>query len=174
MFEIRPATPDEVEVLRDIEVDAGDRFREVGLAAIAEDDPPSAAELLEQIERGRLWAAADGDTIAGYVMVSIVDGAGHVDQVSVRTSAAGRGVGRALMGRAHEWARRSGLTTMTLTTFVEVPFNGPYYQRLGYEVVPEAELGPELAAIRAAETDAGLDLSPRAAMRLDLTGDDDA
>ena len=168
MFEIRPASPDEVDQLRDVEVDAGRRFRDVGLAAIADDDPPPVDELLECIVGGRLWVAADAETIVGYVMVSVVDGAGHVDQVSVRTSAAGRGVGRALMDQAHDWARSSGLTAMTLTTFVEVPFNGPYYQRLGYEVVPEAELGPELAAIRAAEIAAGLDLSPRAAMRRSL------
>lgn len=168
VIEIRPATPDDVAVVQDIEVDAGRRFVDIGFTVIAEDDPPSADDLLPAIADGRIWVAEDAGVAVGYVMVSIVDGHGHVDQVSVRVAAAGRGVGRALLDRAHGWAAGLGLEAMSLTTFTEVAFNGPYYGRLGYVNVPPGELGPELRAIRAAETAAGLDVSPRSAMQRPL------
>jgi hypothetical protein len=46
---------------------------------------------------------------------------------------------------------------VTLTTFRDVPFNRPFYERRGYRVLEEAEWTPELAQRRAEEADAGLD-----------------
>ena len=57
---------------------------------------------------------------------------------------------------------------MTLTTFRDVPWNGPYYERCGFRVVEPGELGPGLRRIRAAEVARGLDAEPRVAMRQDL------
>ena len=53
---------------------------------------------------------------------------------------------------------------MTLTTFADVPWNGPLYERLGYRRLADAELGPELRSVRARETAHGLDRWPRIAM----------
>ena len=49
---------------------------------------------------------------------------------------------------------------MTLTTFADAPWNGPYYRRLGWRDLPAAELGPELASIRRHEASLGLDACP--------------
>jgi len=57
---------------------------------------------------------------------------------------------------------------MTLTTFSDVPWNGPYYARLGWSALPEAGLPPELAAARQHERDLGLDQWPRQAMTKSL------
>jgi hypothetical protein len=32
----------------------------------------------------------------------------------------------------HAWAQRHGLAALTLTTFTDVPWNMPYYERLGF------------------------------------------
>ncbi|NUO59744.1 MAG: GNAT family N-acetyltransferase, partial [Hamadaea sp.] len=56
----------------------------------------------------------------------------------------------------------------TLTTFVEVPWNAPYYARHGYRLLGEDELTSGLRAIRAREAALGLDKWPRTAMRRDL------
>jgi hypothetical protein len=53
---VRAATRDDVPLLPAIEVRAGERFREVGLASIAEDDPPSEAELLAHVHDSTAWA----------------------------------------------------------------------------------------------------------------------
>jgi hypothetical protein len=57
---------------------------------------------------------------------------------------------------------------LTLTTFTHVPWNAPYYERLGFRPLPEAELTPGLVAIRQNEAAHGLDRWPRLSMRRDL------
>jgi predicted N-acetyltransferase YhbS len=83
----------------------------------------------------------------------------------VRPSHARRGIGRRLLAVAREWALARGFAELSLTTFAEVAWNGPYYARLGFEVVAPAELTEGLRAIRAAEAARGLDAWPRVVMR---------
>ena len=87
-----------------------------------------------------------------------------VEQVSVDPAHAGHGYGRVLIEHLTERARAAGREALTLTTFTEVPWNGPYYVRLGFRFLVDDELGPGLRAIRRAETARGLDRWPRAAM----------
>jgi hypothetical protein len=57
---------------------------------------------------------------------------------------------------------------MTLTTFLEVPWNGPYYQRLGFRHLPPGDEGPQLRLIREKERAHGLDAWPRGSMRREI------
>lgn len=166
---IRPATSDDLPVLQDIERAAGAAFHDLGMAAIAEDEPPG-PDVLEHYRRaGRAWVACDaGDHPVGYLVCEPVDGALHIEQVSVHPVVARRGVGRALLAYAADRAHEQGLTGLTLTTFTEVPWNAPYYARLGYRALDEAELTPGLRKIRAHEAELGLDRWPRVCMRRDL------
>ena len=54
---------------------------------------------------------------------------------------------------------------LTLSTFRSVPWNAPYYARLGFAELPAAELTPGLTEILAAETAFGLDPAERVFMR---------
>ena len=63
------------------------------------------------------------------------------------------------------WAHEQGLGAMTLTTFADVPWNAPYYVRLGVRVVPEQEWTPGLRRIRDHEAVTGHDAWPRVVMR---------
>ncbi|MFI8890075.1 GNAT family N-acetyltransferase [Streptomyces paradoxus] len=166
---IRPATPAELPALQDIERAAGAPFRDLGMPEIADDEPP-ALDVLEHYRRaGRCWVASDAqDRPVAYLLAESVDGALHIEQVSVHPRAARRGVGRALLAHAADRAREEGLTDLTLTTFTEVPWNAPYYERLGFRPLPEADLTPGLRAIRATEAGLGLDRWPRVCMRKPL------
>jgi GNAT superfamily N-acetyltransferase len=162
---IRLARPEDLPTLIDVEVDAGALFREAGMAEIADDDPGSVAELAEYQADGRAWVGVDvGDRPVAYLVAKVVDGHAHIEQVSVRLSHARRGLGAALIETLAEWARSRGLPALTLTTFAAVPWNAPYYERLRFRVLPEAELGDGLRAIRRAEAARGLDAWPRVAM----------
>ena len=128
-----------------IEVDAGERFRDIGLHVVADDPPPDAVVLLEHVAAGTAWVAEEAPSVAvGYALASVVDGDGHLDQVSVLGRAAGRGIGAALVAVVLAWSRAAGHPAVTLTTYRDVPWNGPWYARQGFIELPEDELGCEL------------------------------
>lgn len=162
---IRLARPDDLPALIDIEREAGGIFRDIGMAAIADDDPGSVAELAEYAEAGRAWVSVDdADRPVAYLVAEVVDGRAHIEQVSVRPSHARRGLGGALIDALAAWAAGRGLPALTLTTFEAVPWNAPYYERLRFRVLDDAEIGAGLREIRRSEVLRGLDAWPRVAM----------
>jgi GNAT superfamily N-acetyltransferase len=166
---IRLAETADIARMQWLEIDAGQRFLDVGLDSIAGDEPYSEALLASHIADGTVWVAIDdGGEAVGYAFASEVDGEGHLDQVSVARAAMGTGVGTALIEVVCDWASVRGFGAVTLTTFREVPFNGPYYERRGFAVLDEAAWGPQLAAIRAKERALGIDVAERVAMRRPL------
>jgi len=169
VFAVRAARREDGPVLQEIERLAGQRFRDVGLEAVADDEPPSLGELASYAEDGRSWVAVSisGEPI-GYVMVDDVDDNAHIEQVSVSPEHQGAGVGRALIDRVCAWASQTGRLVITLTTYDEVPWNRPLYEHLGFRVLPDEEIGPELHAMREAERVRGLEVAPRVCMRLDV------
>jgi GNAT superfamily N-acetyltransferase len=104
----------------------------------------------------------------GYVLAEVVDGNAHVEQVSVEPAHQGMGIGRALIEEVRGWARAAGLPALTLTTFRDVPWNGPLYRHLGFGDLDEHEIGPELRAVRDRETAMGLDPAQRVCMGQDV------
>ncbi|MGW0658772.1 GNAT family N-acetyltransferase [Streptodolium elevatio] len=162
---IRVVAADELPDLQDIEVAAGRCFLDVGMPEIAGDEPLPLGELDAYRVAGRAWVAVEEDARPGaYLIAKSVDGNLHVEQVSVHPDHARRGVGRALIDHAAEHAAGRGMPALTLTTFAEVPWNAPYYARLGFAVLGEADAGPELRAVRAEEAAHGLDRWPRVCM----------
>jgi len=163
---IRVARDDDLPFLIEIERAAGESFRSIGMARVADDDPGSIEELAPYVAGGRAFVAVDaGDRPLAYLLIDAVDSAAHVEQVSVHPDHAGRRIGRALIDRAEAWARDRRMDALTLTTFVEVPWNGPYYERLGFRYLAAAEETPGLRSIRDHERRSGLDAWPRACMR---------
>ncbi|MBD3931973.1 GNAT family N-acetyltransferase [Streptomyces chumphonensis] len=163
---VRVVRRGELGLLRDIERAAGRCFRDVGMAEIAEDEPLSVAELDRYRRAGGAWVAVDGaDRPVAYALADRVDGNVHVEQVSVHPSWARRGVGRGLLEHLAGEARAVGAPALTLTTFAEVPWNAPYYERCGFVRLADGELTPGLREIRAREAAHGLDRWPRVCMR---------
>jgi GNAT superfamily N-acetyltransferase len=166
---IRAAREPDIPAMQSIEVEAGRMFLALGMDRVAGDDPFSAAELREYLGDGRAWVVADAaDHVVAYILALWVDGLAHVEQVSVLPSSAGQGLGASLVEHVAGWAREHRSPALTLTTFAEVPWNAPYYERLGFRRLPDAELTPGLRAIRAEEAAHGLDEWPRLAMRREL------
>ena len=167
---IRPAVTSDFARMQAIEVAAGAMFRPLGMDLVADDDPFTVDELRSYADAGRAWVAviSGGGEAAGYLLLDVVDGAAHVEQVTVHPSAARRGIGRALVEHAARWAVVGGFTALTLTTFRDVPWNGPYYERLGFSYLAPDEEGPGLRAVRDHERAHGLDAWPRSSMRRDL------
>ncbi|MDN3351576.1 GNAT family N-acetyltransferase [Actinomadura sp. DC4] len=169
---IRAVRGDELPILQQIERAAGESFRDIGMAEIA-DDEDFPLEVLEAYRRaGRAWVAADDgptdDRPVAYLIADLVDGNLHIEQVSVHPDSARRGIGRTLLDHAASRAAADGMPALTLTTFTDVPWNAPYYERCGFRSLEEAELTPGLRAVRDHEAAHGLDRWPRVCMRRDL------
>jgi GNAT superfamily N-acetyltransferase len=162
---VRTASAGDLPRLPAIQTAAGAVFRDIGMAEIA-DNPPIPLDALDRYRQaGHAWVAADHrDRPIAFVVVDVVDECAHIEQVSVRPDHARQGIGRALIDRVGAWASGQGLHALTLTTFRAVPWNAPYYERLGFTEPPGGP-APGLAAIMAAETAAGLDPATRVGMR---------
>jgi GNAT superfamily N-acetyltransferase len=162
---IRPPRRDELPLLVEIERAAGRAYADHGMPEIAADDPGSAAELEPYRAAGAAWVAVDDrDTPVAYIITAAVDDGIHVDQVSVTPAHAGRGIGAALVDHVAERARAAGRAAVTLTTFRDIPWNAPYYARLGFRELPEEEWGPQLRALVAREREVIPGDAPRVAM----------
>ncbi len=122
---IRPAAAGDIDDLVAIEIAAGQLFHSVGMPEVA-GDVPDHEDLARSQAGGRIWVAAEGARPVGYIVASVVDGNAHVDQVSVRPSHGRRGIGRRLLEHVGWWGRGRELPATTLTTFRDVPWNGPY------------------------------------------------
>ncbi|WP_236793951.1 GNAT family N-acetyltransferase [Amycolatopsis sp. GM8] len=166
---IRAADIADLSRLREIERSAGEIFRDIGMAAIADDEPPTVETLARHQSAGLAWVAVDtDDQPVAYLTAEPIDRNWHIEQVSVHADHARRGIGRVLLEHTARRAMVAGTPALTLTTFADVPWNAPYYERLGFHRLPDATLAPGLRAIRRHETELGLDAWPRVAMRRDL------
>lgn len=170
MFEeIREARTEDLGPLQDIERAAGRSFADIGMTEVAHDEPPSLDVLEGYRAAGGAWVAVDADDEpVAYLIAELVDGNAHIEQVSVHPDSSRRGIGRALVERAIDWAGERDLPAITLTTFADIAWNAPYYERLGFRTLGENELTPGLRRKRAEEAEHGLDTWPRVCMRRDL------
>ncbi|GAA0328150.1 hypothetical protein GCM10009087_42940 [Sphingomonas oligophenolica] len=82
------------------------------------------------------------------------------------------GIGRHLMTVTIRAATRRRVEAVTLTTFSDVAWNAPFYERLGFRRLPRRNMGGRLSAILRSEAEAGLPARRRCAMRLILAPND--
>lgn len=166
---IRPARLEDVPVLIKIERAASETFRTLSLDFVADDDPGSLEELAPYVHGERAFVATDAsDFPIAYIILDVVDGAAHIEQVSVHPVHARQGIGRGLIDRAAAWARAHELRSLTLTTYLDVPWNAPYYRRLGFRHLSPDEETPGLRMIKRRERAAGLEVWPRTSMSRSL------
>jgi GNAT superfamily N-acetyltransferase len=150
LYDVRAARPDEFSLLESIEGQAGRLFEEAGL--LLDTSVPVA-------EQGQVPLAVlvAGEPPVGFAWVNQVCGAPHLEELAVIPSAGRRGLGRALLEGVCSWADGAGFPSLTLCTFRDVPWNGPFYRSAGFVELESGAWCPELAAIRAAEGANGLD-----------------
>ncbi|WP_353860265.1 GNAT family N-acetyltransferase [Azospirillum formosense] len=167
MIRIRPATPCDAPALPGIERSSGTIFRQwAGLEWIADDDVQSEERHHTLIADGVAFVAElPGHGPAAFLNGSVTPDALHIWQVAVHRDRQGQGLGRQLIDAAQGYAVDHGVPSLTLTTFRAVPWNEPYYRRLGFVTLDDGQLGPRLRAVLDAEKQAGLPIAQRCAMR---------
>ncbi len=158
--EVRVARPEEYLLLTEIELAADGLFAQHGVRVPDFRTPV-------QVLADAACVLVTGDPPVGSARLEEVDGLAHLEQLSVHPAVMRRGFGAALLRGSIDWAAANGYPAITLTTFRDLPFNGPFYARHGF--APMAQLTPGLAAIRDNERAIGLDREGvRIAMRCEL------
>lgn len=164
-YSIAAARPRDLAQLAAIELAAAELLAGHAPASVLGETTP--LDVLQSAARdGRLWVALKMDAPVGFAHVALLErGAAHLEEIDVHPLHARQRLGTALVCHVCRWAAEQGYECVTLSTFRDVPWNMPFYARLGFEVVPRDELGPALRAVIAVETRRGLDPARRVIMR---------
>jgi GNAT superfamily N-acetyltransferase len=170
-YRIRLARPDEVERLREIEDVAGALFSGLGLIDEALDVSFPLDDLVRLVGMDQVWVGclADGPPV-GMVIASIREAAVYIEEMDVLPGHGRRGLGARLLACVCAWAKGRGHPAVTLSTFRDVPWNGPFYRKHGFRVLLPTEWTPGLQAIRAREAQHGLRVEVRVFMRREVAG----
>ncbi|MGH3388180.1 MAG: GNAT family N-acetyltransferase [Actinomadura sp.] len=156
---VRRARLGDLPLLADIELGADRLFSSLGIVF-----PPGPTVVEEAAQAGADIYVA-GDPPVGFAAVEDRDGHTHLEQIAVHPDHLRQGIGGRLLGRVLAHAAETGSAGVTLITFRDVPWNGPWYARRGFTELPEERFGPEIRTLWLTEIDAGLhDLAPRLVM----------
>lgn len=162
---IRRSRVDDLPLLVEIERAAAALFEGHDVAASVLADSTSIEQFRVAHDQELLWVA-DWDAVpVGFAFVEIVDGCAHLDELDVHPRVGRRGIGSMLVRAVCAWAGGRIPAVLTLTTFRDIPWNEPFYRRLGFEEAPASEIGPELGELLRGEAARGLDPTRRLVMR---------
>lgn len=173
MYQTRRSTTDEIGILQAIENDAAILFGTIpGYSYCADLPCRTYDEHLDVLQKGVSLVAFDQTNgIAGFALILPVDNRPHLLELAVAREHQGKGVGNMLLDSVIQWVIATKHNDITLTTFREIPWNMPWYQRSGFvEFVPGTER-PELLTICQHEKESEVGLKPRVAMIKKLSGD---
>jgi GNAT superfamily N-acetyltransferase len=169
LTQIRLAAPEDVAALPEIERAAALAFKTYSMDLGIPEQVYEQANSLETFagaqEAGRLWVACcSGHEPIGFALVLDIAGYAHLEELDVLPAYGRRGVGSALLATVCAWAKTAGVPAVTLRTFRDVPWNAPFYQRRGFDVVDSADLSAEHVGLEAAERQRGLPADRRVMM----------
>ena len=124
-------------------------------------------EVLEEAQRaGHLWVVLADDLPVAFAHAELLErNAVHLEEIDVHPEHGRRGLGTKLIREVCHWAASNGYGAVTLTTFRDVPWNMPFYARLGFDVVAPEHVSAALHAIVEDETRRGLDPLRRVVMK---------
>lgn len=166
-YTIRPALPSDLPRLPPIEQAAATLFHDTAYGFLTAGDPVPFETLVENQHTGRVWVAVwtETDVPVGFAVATLMHDHPHLQEMDVLPDHSRNGLGTRLVDAVCDWAIANNYPWLTLTTFRDIPWNAPFYQRLGFEIVPSADWTPGLRAVMQAEAATGLPVADRVVMR---------
>lgn len=161
---IRPGLKSEIDAIRDLERASSRRFLGV-MDALADDEPTPAEMLAQRIDSDGLLAGLLDGALAAFVIFRPLEDSLYIEQIDVAPAFEGRRIGAALIDAVADRAAAAGLARLTLSTFRDVPWNAPYYRRLGFADIADETLSPAMQAVRREHVARGLDERARLFMQ---------
>jgi len=161
MIRIRQTREDEFARLNEIETVADEIFATVGLHVVL----AMANASHERLRQGPVWVACDdADRPIGFALAGEIDDFAMLEQLSVLPDHGRKGIGGALIREVADWARREGFDTLVLSTYRDVAWNQGYYERQGFDEMPDSAFGDAIRAMNAEHAAAGHDPARRMIM----------
>jgi GNAT superfamily N-acetyltransferase len=80
-----------------------------------------------------------GDPPVGLCRIDAIGDGVHLEQLSVHPEHGRRGLGRSLLRAGVRWAESNGYDELTLATYRDVPWNGPFYASEGFVAIGPAD-----------------------------------
>jgi predicted N-acetyltransferase YhbS len=165
---IRFAQPADLPAVRLVETSAATVFAGTHMDFAANDAPNDAADLLVAIAAQLMWVATDGDEVIGFVFAEPCSDGLYVRELSVAAPSHQRGHGSALMATLIAAARTRGDRQLVLTTDRTLPWNAPFYRRLGFQIVEGSAIPAEAQRRLQGQFAAGFEPLHRCAMVMPL------
>jgi predicted N-acetyltransferase YhbS len=168
-YKIRSARVEELPLLSQIEDSAAALFLDTPYAFLVNDEPLSLDFVQQQFHARQVWVAVDcHEIVVGYAIAREVDNTLYLQQIDVEPEHGRRGIGSALVNTVCNWAKQQGYSIVSLSTFGDLPWNAPFYSKLGFHPVDEADLTTGFQQIRLKEFEAGLPIVDRVIMFFNL------
>jgi GNAT superfamily N-acetyltransferase len=165
LYSIRRAKLEELAQLPAIEAAATELFMQFASTAQLPSYLTPLDEFAEAQQQGLLWVSVtEQDEPVGFALTERLGDAVHLEEIDVLPTYGRRGIGAALVRAVCAWAATQQLS-VTLTTFRDIPWNAPFYARLGFRELAEDELTSVLRVRVAEEAAHGLPVSLRVVMR---------
>lgn len=168
---LRLAQQQDIPQLVAVERSAAQLFcQRVELEHLADGEVMSPQQHANFIARQREWVmVTPTEQIVGFIAVQPLPNSWHIAELSVAANWQRQGVGKRLIEEVAVQARCQGVQRLTLTTFEQVAWNAPYYQRLGFRRVSAAQLDAHLQHLLAQEAEQGFAAESRCAMEFTLS-----
>ena len=164
-WSLRLAKPGDAEHMPAIERAAAALFEgDPNLDGLDFDDTWEPPELQSMIRKGHCLVAHVGNEMVGFLVSEPFKRELHVWEMDVHPAHQGKGIGAGLIRACQIDARNTGFAALTLTTFRDLPWNGPFYQRLGFVEITDLDAHPRLQEELAEEAADGLPAERRCAM----------
>ena len=147
-FRLRNATALDIPQIRAIGGSATKRFGSIPELTDLANDLEEPLTIQKWLALGRIYLAEELGNAVGLIAVYPLDVALYIQEVSVIESHQGKGVGKFLMDAVFQWALvramhdGTGTARVSLITYADVPWNGPWYRKHGFKEVDPALIGP--------------------------------
>lgn len=160
-YVIRLAEPGDVAGLPSVERRAACLYEEwlaeTGLTPAVLEQVGTLDEFEDARRQGHLWVAVSPDAgVIGFAQVVVWGRIVHLDELDVVPEHGRKGVGSRLLDTVCRWAGAAGYERLTLSTFRDVPWNRPFYERREFSVVDPRDLSQEHVELVAEEHARGL------------------
>ena len=171
MFHIRKTFPSDILQLMKIEHSANQAFAQIPqLKWLAESAVMSSDQHLDLIQNHDAFVAVNAQNqVIGFLYAEKQAQDLYIIELDVAAEYQQQGVGRQLMTYIIDFAKLQGLQAVTLTTFTDVAWNRPFYEKSGFKLLNPQNLKSYLKQKIDNEVEHGFVRDSRCAMQFILS-----